>query len=77
MWLASGTWVMVRAVPTQLPSSTLELGRRGTELISGNLHLNIIAKEFKDEVRDAIEPYVYELVGKSKTSGWLLAPELR
>lgn len=31
----------------------------------GNLHLNIVAREFKDEIKDTIEPYVYELVGKS------------
>lgn len=31
----------------------------------GNLHLNIVAREFKDEIKDTIEPYIYELVGKS------------
>jgi hypothetical protein len=36
----------------------------GIMLIAGNLHLNIITKEFRDDIRDAIEPYVYELVGE-------------
>jgi FAD/FMN-containing dehydrogenase len=27
--------------------------------------LNIVAREFKEEIRETIEPYVYELVGKS------------
>ena len=32
----------------------------------GNLHLNIVGKEYKEEVKQVIEPFVYEIVGKSK-----------
>ncbi|KAF8832480.1 hypothetical protein HHX47_DHR1001654 [Lentinula edodes] len=30
----------------------------------GNLHLNVIAKAYTPEIQDALEPFVYELVGK-------------
>ncbi|WVR05081.1 hypothetical protein IAU60_002093 [Kwoniella sp. DSM 27419] len=30
----------------------------------GNLHLNVVAEEFSDEVQRAIEPFVYELVAE-------------
>jgi len=33
--------------------------------MTGNLHLNIVAREFKEEIRETIEPYIYELVGMS------------
>lgn len=31
----------------------------------GNLHLNIVGKEYKEDVKQVIEPFVYEIVGKS------------
>lgn len=31
-------------------------------LIEGNLHLNIVANKYTDEIEQAIEPYVYEIV---------------
>lgn len=31
-------------------------------LIAGNLHLNIVADKYTDEIEQAIEPYVYEIV---------------
>lgn len=31
--------------------------------IPGNLHLNIIAHAYTPEIQDALEPFVYELVG--------------
>lgn len=34
----------------------------GAELTPGNLHINIVAKAYTDEVESAIEPYVYEVV---------------
>jgi len=30
----------------------------------GNLHLNIMVKAYTDEITTAIEPYVYEWIGK-------------
>ena len=35
-----------------------------TDTCPGNLHLNIVAKEYSDEVTNALEPFVYELVGE-------------
>ena len=32
--------------------------------LSGNLHLNIVADTYSDEIQAALEPFVYELVGK-------------
>lgn len=34
----------------------------------GNLHLNIVADAYTPEIQDALEPFVYELVGTSLTS---------
>lgn len=31
----------------------------------GNLHLNIVAAAYTQEIQDALEPFVYELVGMS------------
>lgn len=31
----------------------------------GNLHLNVVAAEYTKEIEDALEPFVYELVGES------------
>lgn len=31
----------------------------------GNLHLNVIAEQYTDEIQDALEPFIYELVGTS------------
>ena len=47
------TWEMVSGGPD------IELIR------SGNLHLNIIANKYTDEVEKIIEPYIYEIVGAS------------
>ena len=41
----------------------------------GNLHLNVIAEKYSTEVEAALEPYVYELVGRYSASG-LLRPLL-
>ena len=30
----------------------------------GNLHLNIIADAYLPEIQDALEPYIYEVVGE-------------
>lgn len=35
----------------------------------GNLHLNIVADAYTPEIQDALEPFVYELVGTSLSSG--------
>lgn len=32
-------------------------------LVSGNLHLNIVADAYLPEIQEALEPYVYEVVG--------------
>jgi hypothetical protein len=29
----------------------------------GNLHLNIVADSYTAEIQDALEPYIYEVVG--------------
>lgn len=29
----------------------------------GNVHLNVIAEMYSDEIQNALEPFVYELVG--------------
>jgi len=33
-------------------------------LTSGNLHINIVANGYSDEMESVIEPYIYELVGE-------------
>jgi hypothetical protein len=33
--------------------------------LAGNLHLNVIASAYSQEVQDALEPFIYELVGTS------------
>ena len=30
---------------------------------SGNLHLNVVADAYLPEIQDALEPYIYEVVG--------------
>lgn len=32
--------------------------------MKGNLHLNIVCRSYSEEIQNALEPYVYELVGK-------------
>ena len=39
--------------------------RRG---IRGNLHLNVVAAQYTPEIEAALEPFVYELVGKCSSS---------
>lgn len=34
---------------------------------AGNLHLNVVAEAYSDEVQAALEPFVYELVGEYLT----------
>jgi len=34
------------------------------EACAGNLHLNIVAASYSPEIQAALEPFVYELVGK-------------
>ena len=36
-----------------------------SDYILGNLHLNIVAAAYTPEIEAALEPFVYELVGKS------------
>ena len=31
--------------------------------MTGNLHLNVIAEVYSKEIEEALEPFVYELVG--------------
>lgn len=33
--------------------------------IAGNLHLNVVAEVYSKEIEEALEPFVYELVGTS------------
>jgi len=33
--------------------------------LAGNLHLNIAAAAYSQEIESALEPFVYELVGES------------
>ena len=35
----------------------------GTDQVIGNLHLNVIAQLYSDEIQNALEPFIYELVG--------------
>ncbi len=35
------------------------------EYVQGNLHLNVVAAAYTPEIEAALEPFVYELVGKS------------
>lgn len=42
-------------------------------LVSGNLHLNVITNKFSEDVQAALEPFVFEVVGKSPS---LLFPYL-
>ncbi|KAF4572774.1 FAD-binding Oxidoreductase/Transferase Type 4 [Pleurotus pulmonarius] len=34
----------------------------------GNLHLNVIAEQYTDEIQDALEPFIYELVASHRGS---------
>ena len=37
----------------------------------GNLHLNIVADAYLPEIQEALEPYIYEVVGMSSSeSSW-------
>lgn len=53
----SGTWVTV--------SSGREGSVRSLIAVLGNLHLNVIAREWSEEVRKVVEPFVYEITGES------------
>jgi FAD/FMN-containing dehydrogenase len=33
-------------------------------LMTGNLHINIVADKYKEEYEKVIEPYIYEIVGE-------------
>lgn len=33
--------------------------------MAGNLHLNVVAEVYSKEIEEALEPFVYELVGTS------------
>lgn len=39
----------------------------------GNLHLNIVGREYAEDIKDVIEPFVYEIVCEY----WLLTPPRR
>jgi FAD/FMN-containing dehydrogenase len=34
------------------------------EFVTGNLHLNIVADSYTPEIQEALEPYIYEVVGQ-------------
>ncbi len=34
-----------------------------TSRSAGNLHLNVVADTYSSEIQDALEPFIYELVG--------------
>jgi len=34
-------------------------------VLEGNLHLNVVAQAYTQEIQDALEPFVYEVVGTS------------
>lgn len=38
----------------------------------GNLHLNIVADSYTPEIQEALEPYIYEVVGTYQNIGFLL-----
>jgi hypothetical protein len=46
---------------------------------SGNLHLNVVAREYSKKIAETIEPFVYELVGRSPpripTDSYSLIPQ--
>jgi hypothetical protein len=33
--------------------------------MAGNLHINVVAKQYDEEVEKIIEPYIYEIVCES------------
>jgi FAD/FMN-containing dehydrogenase len=41
-----------------------DIQRRSHNPSVGNLHLNIVSDVYSPEVQDALEPFIYELVGK-------------
>lgn len=42
----------------------------------GNLHLNIVADSYTPEIQEALEPYIYEVVGKYLNTGFLFHSDL-
>jgi hypothetical protein len=38
--------------------------RERAVLMTGNLHINIVADKYKEEYEKVIEPYIYEIVGE-------------
>lgn len=57
MFSVTDTLVMVRKIHVFIPPSN------NTEPL-GNLHLNIVADAYLPEIQAALEPYIYEVVGK-------------
>jgi (R)-2-hydroxyglutarate---pyruvate transhydrogenase len=47
-------------------------------MATGNLHLNIVADAYTPEITNALEPFVYEVVGKDRhlisILSWVLTP---
>ena len=43
-------------------------GNASNILVSGNLHLNIVADAYLPEIQEALEPYIYEVVGMSSSA---------
>ena len=33
------------------------------DVLEGNLHLNVVAQAYSQEIQDALEPFIYEVVG--------------
>ena len=33
-------------------------------ILTGNLHLNVVASKYTKEIQDALEPYIFEVVCK-------------
>ncbi len=42
----------------------------------GNLHLNIVAAAYTQEIESALEPFVFELVGESEPENVNLRPQV-
>ena len=35
------------------------------DILEGNLHLNVVTQAYSQEIQDALEPFIYEVVGVS------------
>lgn len=44
------------------------MGATDVRVLPGNLHINICADKYDDEIEKVIEPYVYEIVAEERGS---------